>query len=291
MIQLNRLEGFYWVGRTGGYASAARAFPYPITQPGVYQQVRKLEEDIGRKLFERVGRGDMRLTPAGQLLFDYVAPFYERLPAAVRAIQADEYGGTLRVYAAGKVIESILPAWLARMNAERPDIEVEVFEADSADGDQIRRGECDVLIDHFPGGVPKDLDADVVGELSAFVILPKDHPQASSETLDFTQLAHAPFVAYHRNFPQYALQREALERLGITPRVVAHLGTASKIAAMVGAGLGISFVPALAADSTRWPGVTARRLELSDAHFLVHAAYRADGPVNPLVDVFISYFE
>jgi len=44
MVGIHRLEGFYWVARTGGYASAARAFPYPISQPGVHQQVKKLEE-------------------------------------------------------------------------------------------------------------------------------------------------------------------------------------------------------------------------------------------------------
>ena len=39
MIQMHRLEGFYWVATAKGYTAAARAFPYPITQPAVYQQV------------------------------------------------------------------------------------------------------------------------------------------------------------------------------------------------------------------------------------------------------------
>ena len=56
MINLQRIEGFYWVAKTEGYARAARAFPYPITQPGVHQQVRRLEEELGVKLFERVGK-------------------------------------------------------------------------------------------------------------------------------------------------------------------------------------------------------------------------------------------
>jgi len=43
-MQIARLEGFYWVARTGGYAAAARAFPYPLSQPAVFQQVRKLED-------------------------------------------------------------------------------------------------------------------------------------------------------------------------------------------------------------------------------------------------------
>ncbi|MDX2010730.1 MAG: LysR family transcriptional regulator, partial [Myxococcaceae bacterium] len=55
-MNLQRLEGFYWVARQQGYARAARAFPYPITQPGVHQQVRRLEDELGVKLFERVGK-------------------------------------------------------------------------------------------------------------------------------------------------------------------------------------------------------------------------------------------
>ena len=39
MIQVQRLEGFYRVGKAGGYTRAAKTFSYPITQPGVHQQV------------------------------------------------------------------------------------------------------------------------------------------------------------------------------------------------------------------------------------------------------------
>ena len=51
MIQIQRLEGFFWVATTGGYARAARAFPYPITQPAVHQQVKKLERELDITLF------------------------------------------------------------------------------------------------------------------------------------------------------------------------------------------------------------------------------------------------
>ena len=80
MINLQRLEGFYWVAKTQGYARAARAFPYPITQPGVHQQVRRLEEELGVRLFERVGKDRVVLTPRGQVLFDAMVGFYEQLP-------------------------------------------------------------------------------------------------------------------------------------------------------------------------------------------------------------------
>ena len=88
MIQMNRLEGFYWVARTGGYSKAARAFPYPITQPAVHQQVKKLEAEVGVPLFERVGKDTIQLTPAGEQLYEFVAPFYGGLDALVRSLPA-----------------------------------------------------------------------------------------------------------------------------------------------------------------------------------------------------------
>ena len=46
MVDLHRLAGFHLVATEGGYARAARAAPYPITQPALHQQVKKLEADL-----------------------------------------------------------------------------------------------------------------------------------------------------------------------------------------------------------------------------------------------------
>ena len=65
---LQRLEGFYWVAKHQGYARAARAFPYPITQPGVHQQISRLEQELGVKLFERTGKDRVVLTATANLM-------------------------------------------------------------------------------------------------------------------------------------------------------------------------------------------------------------------------------
>ena len=98
MIQLHRLEGFHWVVRAEGYARAARAIPYPITQPALHQQVKKLERELGVALVERVGKDRVQPTPAGRVLHRFVAPFFDGLPAVVRAVRASEEAGELVVY-------------------------------------------------------------------------------------------------------------------------------------------------------------------------------------------------
>lgn len=125
MIQLHRFEGFYWVAKVGGYARAARAFPYPITQPAVHQQVSKLEAELGQELFERVGKDKMRLTAAGERLFRFVAPFFEGLPSVVRAVKAGDYGGTLVIHAAPMLVRNVMPKWLERMLARKPEARIE----------------------------------------------------------------------------------------------------------------------------------------------------------------------
>src|SRR5512147_389487 len=119
-MNLQRLEGFYWVARTGGYARAARAFPYPITAPGIHQQVRRLEGELGLRLFERAGKDRLVRTPAAEKLYELVAPFLERLPAAVGQITRGELRGRIRVRAPALVLRVHLPAWLSRLARHHP---------------------------------------------------------------------------------------------------------------------------------------------------------------------------
>ena len=53
----------------------------------MHQQVKKLETELDRKLFERVGKDRMILTPAGRTLYEFVEPFFGGLDAVVRAVR------------------------------------------------------------------------------------------------------------------------------------------------------------------------------------------------------------
>jgi DNA-binding transcriptional LysR family regulator len=147
-VQLGRLEGFFHVARHRGYARAARAFPYPITQPGVHHQVKKLEQELGATLFERIGKDELRLTPAGERLYAFCAPFLEQLPSVVDAIQSESFGGVLKLDASGLVLRQLLPSWLRALRAARTDVGVDVEEIQAPDFDRLRTGVAHVIIDY-----------------------------------------------------------------------------------------------------------------------------------------------
>lgn len=67
---LNYLHLFYFwtVAREGSITAACSQLH--VTQPTISMQIRKLEQALGKKLFDRVGRG-LQLTETGQVVFDY----------------------------------------------------------------------------------------------------------------------------------------------------------------------------------------------------------------------------
>lgn len=282
-MNLQRLEGFYWVARTGGYARAARAFPYPITQPGVHRQVRRLETDLGLRLFERVAKDRVALTPAGQALHAFVAPFFEALPGVMQGLLGESVGGTLRVTAAGLLLRHLLPRWLRRLQTKRPEIRVTLTELSSADLGPLRSGEVDLWIDHL-ARIPDDIEARQIASAYSFVALPAQHPAARAPRFRFRlkDVEGLPFVAYHRNETLRALQLRALALYGVNVEETHAAESAETLLGFVAAGIGFSLLPSLEPEGPRAKGVTVHRLELPGSVFPVYAAWRR-GSQNPLV--------
>ncbi len=291
MIQLTRLEGFYWVGRAGGFSAAARAMPYPITQPAVYQQVRKLEIELELKLFERVGRGDMRLTPPGRKLYDFVRPFFEGLPGVVRAIQSDEYGGTIRISAANKFIVELLPDWIATLREDRPDIRIELTEAVHPDTSVLDDSQTDLIVDHFPEGVPDGYGSQLVGMTYGCFVIPAQIAARLDLSKDLQVLNDIPFIGYKTELIHYSLQASALKRFGLTPHHAAQVERADAILALVKAGLGFSMIGAMSPDGPDEESIFSFRPPDGAIDFPVHAVWRESGPAHPLVKVMLDYID
>ncbi len=284
MIQLHRLEGFFWVAKTGGYARAARAFPYPITQPAVHQQVRKLEDELGLELFERVAKDRVRPTPAGRALMQFVQPFFEGLPAALRAVRAGAGAGELVVYCEPLLLRLLLPRWIKRMQRRAPDTCIDLHELREIDVSLLRRGDADLLVCYLPE-VPDDIATQVVATLRPFLVVSADHPRAANKRLRPKDLAGEPFVAYNRGTVEHDLQMGALAEFGVRPERLLFASSADAILGFVASGLGYSLVPHLSAEELQSSGVSARPLSRPKIEFPISAAWRRDAPENAALDL------
>src|SRR5271170_473036 len=129
-VRLHQLEGFYWTGLAGGYTRAAEAMPYPITEPAIYQQVRKLEGTLGVALVRQAKPRRTVLTPEGRALHDFIAPFFQRLPGVVEGLKRRE-SARLSLAVDGAIGFELVGPALAALREKRPSVEVCLRDLDS----------------------------------------------------------------------------------------------------------------------------------------------------------------
>ena len=159
----SRLRAFAAVARERSFSRAAEALY--LSQPAVSKHVASLEVELGAQLVVR-GRPTTTLTPAGEILADYVLRAEALLANARRALAAGADGevGVLALAASGTPGTYLLPRLLARFHSENPRIDIDFRLATSAGAlEVVRAHQVEIAV---IGGmtVPDELDPEPLVE-------------------------------------------------------------------------------------------------------------------------------
>jgi DNA-binding transcriptional LysR family regulator len=95
------------------------------SQSAVSQQIRKLEEQLGRQLFRKEGRG-LALTEAGDVVLAYARRILDLNDEAVAVVRGVAVGGTVRFGLQTDLTENWLPKALARFRQAHPEVLIDV---------------------------------------------------------------------------------------------------------------------------------------------------------------------
>ena len=119
------LNIFRAVAETGGISAAAERLH--TVQSNVTAHIKRLEEELGQKLFYRKPRG-VELTPAGDVLLGYALRISHLIEEAGKAVQnAGEAVGQLRLGTLETLAAVRLPPILARFRHEFPNIDLQLI--------------------------------------------------------------------------------------------------------------------------------------------------------------------
>src|SRR6202171_321624 len=126
-MELHQLRYFRAVARTGNFTRAAEQ--EHVAQPSLSQQIRKLEDELGSRLFDRLGRS-VRLTSFGETFLPRAEAILRQLADAKQEIEemAGVERGKVVVGSIPTVAPYFLPGCLASFSRKFPDIQVSVVE-------------------------------------------------------------------------------------------------------------------------------------------------------------------
>ncbi|HEX7749682.1 MAG TPA: LysR family transcriptional regulator [Bordetella sp.] len=223
-----------------------------ISQPPLSYAIRQLEELLGASLLERTSR-HVALTEAGRVLYREAQGLLRQADEVGRLVRRVDAGlrGRLRIGFVGSMLYRGLPALLAALHAELPDVEHVLSEINSHDQiEAVRRGELDLGFIHA-NPVPREVGVrDLVAE--PFVVcLPETHALAGRRRLDLKALSGEEFIMFAQEASPsyYATVMSLCVGAGFVPAVRHEVRHWLSVAALVSQGLGVSIVPACLARS------------------------------------------
>jgi DNA-binding transcriptional LysR family regulator len=122
-LELDLLRSFAAVADTGSFTAAADLVAR--TQSAVSMQIKRLEEILGRRVFERSSRA-LALTTDGEVLLDYARRMLELNDESLRRIARPPVTGRARLGVTEYFVPNEVPRILARFAAAHPGVQLEV---------------------------------------------------------------------------------------------------------------------------------------------------------------------
>jgi LysR family transcriptional regulator, hydrogen peroxide-inducible genes activator len=248
-MELHQLRYFCAVAETGSFSRAAEQSH--VSQPSLSQQIMKLEDELGARLFDRLGRS-VRLTDLGKTFLPRARSVLRELEAAKGDVveHKDSVGGSVTIGVIPTVAPYLLPQYLTAFSRKFPQARLTVVEEITPVLlDRLRAGTIDVAILALPiRGHEFEISPLLTERL--FAALPPKHKLAGRRSLSLKDLRTEPFLLLRDGHCFRDTAVAACDRARLNPRIIFESGQFSSLLSMVGAGMGVSIVPEMAVEKS-----------------------------------------
>ncbi|MBA3477318.1 MAG: LysR family transcriptional regulator [Lautropia sp.] len=244
MSSIRTLRTFLAVVRHGSFAAAGAEVG--LTAAAVGLQMRSLEQDLNRPLFDRSARAVV-LNTAGRQAVPRVEELIHRYEALAAGEETGELAGTVVM---GALVSALMGAFadaLWAIRQEHPRLEVKLFAGQSsAFADKVLNGELDAAVVMKS---PRPLSASMVWTQlysEPMVLIVPRRPHFPLPAQPQAILRDCPYIRFDRETWTGFLVKRVLRRAGVAVRDALELNSVEAIVATVRQGFGVSIVPKLA---------------------------------------------
>ncbi len=246
-MQIHQLRYFCAVAKAGSFTRAAEH--EHVAQPSLSQQVRKLEDELGTRLFDRLGR-TVRLTSFGQIFLLRAEAILREVSDAKHEIEemAGMERGRIVVGAIPTIAPYFLPNCLASFAQKFPTVQVSVVEEITPVLlERLQEATIDMALLALP--VPRDhfVCQELLRE-PLYLVVPRNHRLASKSRVHLKQIEGDSFLLLKEEHCFRENTLAACGRARLEPNVVFESGQFATILAMVAANTGVSVVPQMAVE-------------------------------------------
>ncbi len=286
-MDINQLEVLVTVAREKSFSRAADVLER--TQPAVSQAIRRLEKEVGEKLFDRSSK-DGTLTIAGEVLLGYARQMLNLRQNAHIAIKElkNLHHGIVKISANEHTVFCLLPI-IEEFEKKYPLIKVEVKRGVSSRiPTEIAAREVEIGIISFK---PKDESVKSIPVFTdelCLIVSPK-HRFAGKTEVSIKDLGNETFIAHNALSPYREKVIAAFDKYRVKLNISTELPSLEAIKKLVERGVGVALVPKLTAQSEiengQLFGLSVKEMKLEKQ---LHFIYRRNSVLSHAAKVFLQ---
>lgn len=241
-MDLKNLNTFIQVAESGSFTRAGEILGY--SQPTISVQIKQLENELGIKLFDRIGH-TVRLTDKGRNLLSYAQRICHMCQEmSLETNTSNEPRGTIRLAMADSLCSPLISKGFSELRDKYPYISLKVMTAGT---DEMFR-----LLDHNEVDIVCTLDNHIYNanyvvaseeKIGVHFVCSSKSSLAQSPSLSISDLLPHPFFLTEKGMSYRRLMDEILARDNIEIRPVLEIGHADIICELVAKDIGISILP------------------------------------------------
>jgi len=286
-MDINQLEVLATVAREKSFSRAAEALNR--TQPAVSQAIRRLEQDVGERLFDRSSK-DGTLTFAGEVLLDHAKQMLNLRHAAVNAIREmrDLQYGKITISANEHTVFYLLPV-IQEFRRLHPLIKIEVQRGvASRIPKEITAREVELGVISFQPSDESLISIPVLTD-ELTLIVAADHPFAGRSVVSVKELGVETFIAHNAPSPYRQKVLETFDKQKTKLNIAVELPSLEAIKRLVERGVGVALVPKLSAQSEiargQLVGIAVKEMKLERK---LNIVYRRNSELSYAAQAFLK---
>lgn len=240
-IDSRQLRAFVSLAKTGSFTLAAKELF--LTQSAISHSLRALEEDLGCRLFDRMGKKNL-LSLAGEQLLPHAEKILIEMEAARQAVtRLQQWGESrLRVCASTTACQYILPSVLRDFQKSFPKVRLIIDSGDTTQAlDLLEEKQIDCAICLQPGADERfDFRPLFTDELQ--FVVGKDHPWAQAGRVNRDEISEQRYVLYNKGTFTFSLIEKYFRDEQASFQNLIELRSMEAIKELVKAGMGVSIL-------------------------------------------------
>ena len=242
-MEWQQVIGFYHVAKLKSFTRAAEA-TYR-TQSALTQQIKSLEDELDCRLFERIGKRKINLTPLGERFFRFSETLlqeYERLIGDIGEHKGLNKG-RMKVAAPFTTLYHLLPDVIREYNRKFPWVELSLFDRSQREVvELVKGGDVDLGL-ALENIIPPELNKRRWKTVEPVLLTARGHPLAREKKVSLEDIARYPLILPPKSgdFTHRGRLEEIFREHNLSYFVIMESSNVELSSLYVEMGLGVSF--------------------------------------------------